>query len=48
MKFAPRVRYIRATVISAVLAAFIPSMAEFDDSPGQNKRQLIERDASCS
>ena len=48
MKFAPRVRYIRATVISAVLAAFIPSMAEFFTEPLARTRDSRSSDASCS
>ena len=41
MKFARKVRYARAIVVSGVLAAFVPSVVEAADKP--TKKQLIER-----
>ena len=38
MKFARKVRYVRAILLSGVLAAFVPSAVE-----AQNRNQLIER-----
>ena len=38
MQFARKVRYVRAIVVTGVLAAFVPSAVE-----AQNKNQLIER-----
>ena len=38
MKFARKVRYVRALIVSGVLAAFAPSAVE-----AQNRKQLIER-----
>ena len=38
MKFARKVRYVRAIIVLGVLAAFVPSAVE-----AQNRNQLIER-----
>ena len=40
MKFARKVRYVRAIVVSGVLAAFVPSVVEAAEN---QKNQLIER-----
>jgi hypothetical protein len=45
MKFARRVRYVRATAVSGVLAAFVPSAVDAADQKLIGDQQLHDRPA---